>query len=63
VLIGEVADADMVSVLIANSKSRIGLYVNGRLWDEDWPLGSVPLDGCVCTECTATVTIGDDVFG
>ena len=60
VLRAELPDIDVVSLLIANSKSRIALYVNGQLGDEDWTLGSVPLAGCVCAEGALEAVISDN---
>jgi len=55
-LIGIPADFSNVSVVVCNTQNRIALYINGELYDEDWPLGKVPLENSVCDflvgECT-----------
>src|SRR3954447_9260676 len=61
ILLAELPDSNAVSLLISNSKSRVALYLNGQLCDEDWTLSSVPLENCVCSECVAEVILSDDV--
>ncbi len=60
ILLAQLPDAKAISLLISNSSSRIALYVNQQLCDEDWTLGSVALENCVCTECAAQAVLHDD---
>ena len=60
VLLAELLDAENISLLISNSRSRIAFYLNQQLCDEDWTLGSVLLENCICTECAAQISIHDD---
>jgi len=60
VLSAELPDTENISLLISNSKSRIALYLNQQLCDEDWTLGNVLLENCVCSECEAQVILHDD---
>ena len=60
VLIGELPEGETVSLLIVNSGSRIALYLNQQLCDEDWPLGSAPLENSTCTECRSSARLHDD---
>ena len=60
VLVAELPEVDSVSLLIANSSSRIALYLNHQLCDEDWPLGTVLLENCICTEIAAQFSIHDN---
>ncbi|MEO8392882.1 MAG: hypothetical protein ABI700_07805 [Chloroflexota bacterium] len=60
ILLAELPETEAVSLLISNSRSRIALYVNQQLCDEDWTLGSVPLENCICTESDAQIVLGDD---
>ncbi len=60
VLIAELPELEAVSLLIANSASRIALYLNQQLCDEDWPLGSVPLENAICAECAVQANFHDD---
>lgn len=61
VLRGELPDAEIVYVRIANTENRIALYLNQKLCDEDWPLGSVLLSDSVCIRAVAPVTLDDDL--
>ena len=59
-LMGIPADFNNISILICNTQSRIALYVNENLQDEDWSLGQVPLQASVCDFSLGDWIIHDD---
>lgn len=54
-LAAEVRDGD--EILLRFEGPRIALFAGGRLQDEDWPLGEVPLEGGVCLRAPADAVI------
>jgi hypothetical protein len=39
------------TIIIVNTLNRIALYINNKLYDEDWPLGKVNLENCFYDIC------------
>jgi hypothetical protein len=46
---------------IINTLNRIALYVNGMLFDEDWPLGVAPLNNCICATAAGNWSINPEI--